>query len=174
MTSKIKIFGPDFGNFFLPQMVLRELDQPEHARQGRAYVWATSAKAAAARLSEFNIGARPRDLRVAHDTTAQLLDQQHDWLDGTVLCLPLNGGGRVIELSEPTILDGTPPLRSYTMRHIGTLAHPRAVFVPSPDFEPVVTDAMVDAARNVLADYEETMPIREALAAALRAQRGAV
>jgi hypothetical protein len=176
---KLKIYShTDYGNAILPRDVLEALTESRWTRQGHLYIWATTAKAAAARLAELGLGTNsPRDLRVCDDHgTVATLNAAHNWADGTVLAVRLSGGGPVVWITDHpdrTVLDEPRLLRT-----VGELRHGIALHLAA-DLQPAVTDAMVSAALDVLAS---SIPdgtqvgwllggMRPAIAAALNAQR---
>lgn len=175
MTRKLKIYShADYGNAMLPRDVLDALGSDRWTRQGHLYIWATTAKAAVERLAELNLGtSSPRTLRVCDDRgTTAALNTAHNWANGTVLAVRLSGGGPVVEITENpdrTVLDSPRALRT-----VGELRH-GINFHPADGLEPLVTDAMVDAAMAVLdEDHENTTgptALRLALVAALTAQK---
>lgn len=180
MTRKLKIYSDaEYGNIFLPADIVEALGQHSHARQGNVYVWATTAKAAAARLDALGIDVRsPRSLRVVTHPAALMLDSAQDWPENTVLITRVSSGGPVVEVISAELVSERPYGVERTMRCIGELTY-GTHFRPSGDLEPVVTDAMVDAALDALG---VTMPdgvphgwlirnMRPALAAALKTQR---
>lgn len=179
MTRKLKIYShADSCNSFLPPDVITALGERSHVRQGTVYVWATTAKAATVRLDALGLHVNsPRDLRVADHGTARTLDEAFPWPESTVLAVRLSGGGPVVEIvSAQAATDRLYDIKR-TLRTVGDLSN-RLRFTPADVLEPVVTEAMVDAALDALG---ATMPdgafpgwmIRNmpaAIAAALKAQ----
>lgn len=170
MPRTLKPYGlREFGSsVFLPSDVMQALGEPSGHRQGRLLIWATTARAAYEHAEAVGLGGivrSSRELALAMGYDVGTLDSAFPWPDGTVLAMASRGSGPVVEIAKLTIA------ATRTMRVIGHLKRQEGyVFTPA-DMSMAVTDAMVDAARNVLADYDETLPIREAIAAALQAQR---
>jgi hypothetical protein len=177
MTSKLKVYSHvDSGNAMLPRDVLEALGANRWVRQGHLYVWATTAKAAAQRLTELGLGHdSPRTLRVCeHFSIIDALAAAHNWPEGTVLATSLGDGGPVVEITENpdrSVLETPRELRC-----VGELRRD-TVFRPADCLTPVVTDAMYDAALDTLVIPDGTpvgwliTGMRPAIAAALRAQR---
>lgn len=166
-TRKLKPYGlRQFGSsVFLPPDVMQALDEPPGRRQGRLLIWAATARAAYEHAEKVGLGGiirNSRELSPAMGYDVETLDAAYPWAEGTVLAYSSNGVGPVIEIAR--LNDAA----TRTLRHIGHIGRPqRPIFTPA-DMSMAVTDDMVDAARAVLADYEETLPIREAIAAALQ------
>lgn len=175
MTSKLKVYSHiDSGNAMLPRDVLEALGANRWVRQGHLYVWATTAKAAAQRLTELRLGSgSPRELRICdHFSIIDALAAAHNWPEDTVLAARLSGGGPVVEITENpdrSVLEAARALRCVGELRSGI------VFRPADCLTPVVTDAMYDAALDTLV-IPDGIPVgwlitgmRPAIAAALSA-----
>jgi hypothetical protein len=173
MARELKVYAVrDFArSAWLPRDVLDALDEPNHHWQGRILVWATTARAAFEYLNNcgLNVVRSARELGPAMGYDIQTLNAAFSWPEGTILATNSFGRGPVVEVVRQA---GDQPEQKRRLRVVGHLDRPdRPIFTP---VEPIVTDAMVDAAADVLApDFEITTldELRAALAAALKAQR---
>lgn len=170
---RLKIYThAEYGDCFLSRDVLDALESPRHVRQGRVYVWALTAKAAAEYLTVVGLPIAPRKLRLAGGNDAVALDQAFPWPEGTVLATRLTGGA-VVELSLAT-KDGALGRSVLRLGELvsGTRFRPAENF--PLDIEPEVTDDMVDTAYAVLPGWVarelESQLMRAAITAALAAR----
>jgi hypothetical protein len=175
---KLKIYThAEFGDGFLSREVLDALESPRHVRQGRVYVWARTAKAAAEYLTAVGMSIAPRKLRLATGNDSVALDEALPWPEGTVLATRLTGGA-VVELSLAT-RDGS---LERVVRRLGDLDSVMR-FRSAEDFsverDLTVTRPMLDAAVNALT-IPDGIPVawllrdmKKAIAAALKVQREA-
>jgi hypothetical protein len=172
--TEIKIYTIRQGcNAYLPRDVLDAVGAPANDRQGRMFVWATTATMAMLRLESLNLGPLThRELGEAHGHLVDTL-ASWGWDDGTVLATANTGYGLVVHISPPNAKDGP----SRVLRTVGELVYGVVNFRPAADLEPQVTDAMVEAADDAIQDAGvckwEIDPdqIRIALTAALKVQR---
>lgn len=175
MSKQLKVYGHrERINCFLPRDVLTLLSAPSHVVQGQLLIWATTTQAAADRVEALGLRVRSaRDLcvyRAGDDLMA--LQEARAWPDGTVLAT-MGHHGTVVSITENpdrSVL-GSP----YAVTVIGKLRY-GTQFVPGPDFEVEVTEAMLNAAINATVTeytYCDANSLRAAIAAALDVQREA-
>jgi hypothetical protein len=179
--SRLKVYTyRNSSDTFLPADVIAALDEHSHIRQGRLFVWATSATAAAERLTILNLShCTARALHLAVGPTVDGLAADRDWPAGTVLAMRLAGRSPVVEIADPST-DDVLTLARRALRRVGRYTYD-GHFFPSGELEPEVTKAMIDAANAELPPWivneleiQRQSPghlMRAALAAALRAQR---
>jgi hypothetical protein len=174
---KLKIYThAEYGDCYLSRNVLDALESPRHVRQGRVYVWALTAKAAAEYLTAVGLPIASRKLRLAGDNDAVALDGAFPWPEGTVLVTRMTGGA-VVELSLATKGGSL----EQSVRRLGELVSGtrfRPVDDFSTDVEPEVTENMLNAATNALSGRVINRPnilssseLRGVILAALRAQQ---
>jgi hypothetical protein len=139
--SRLKVYTyRNSSDTFLPADVIAALDEHSHIRQGRLFIWATSAAAAAERLTILNLRhCTARALRLAGGSTVDGLTAGHDWPDGTVLAMRLAGRSPVIEITDPSTEDVL-ALSRRAVRLVGRYTYD-GHFFPSPELESEVTDA---------------------------------
>jgi hypothetical protein len=171
---KLKIYThAEYGDCFLARNVLDALDSPRHIRQGRVYVWATTAKAAAGYLTAVGLPITPRKLRLASGNDSVALDEAFPWPEGTVLATRMTGGA-VAEITLALEDDSI----NHVARRLGDLVSATR-FCPASDFstdvEPEVTEAMLNAAISALPGHVIDRPdilsaseLRGVILAALR------
>jgi hypothetical protein len=176
--SRLKVYTyRNSSDTFLPADVTAALEENSHIRQGRLFIWATSAVAAAERLTILNLHhCTARALRLAVGPTVDGLTAGCDWPDGTVLAMRLAGRSPVVEITDPSTEDVL-TLARRAVRLVGRYTYD-GHFFPSSELEPDVTEAMVDAAHEACMaaaqDGSTAMGrdwVRIAVTAALRAQR---
>lgn len=160
---------------FLPLDVITALEENSHIRQGRLFIWATSAAAAAERLTILNLShCTARALRAAVGPTVDGLTAGRDWPAGTVLAMRLAGRSPVVEITDPSSEDIL-TLSRRGVRLVGRYTYD-GHFFPSAELEPEVTEAMVVAATKASAERKTAgggsySRMHAAITAALRAQR---
>lgn len=169
MTRQLKVYGyRERTNCFLPRDVLTALGAPRHVQQGQLMIWATTTKAAFERCADLGLSVRnPRDLGTLCGTDVTTLAALREWPDGTVLA-SLGYQGTIVEICDNP--DRTVLESPYSLTVIGKLEFARTVFTPRSDFEPEITDAMLNAAINATAgSYTHLLQGAETLRAAIRA-----
>jgi hypothetical protein len=175
MTRQLKVYGHrERRDCFLPRDILTALGAPSHVVQGQLLIWATTTRAAFLRTIDLGLRLRSeRDLcvyRSGDDLMA--LKEAREWPDGTVLATMGHHGtvASVTENPDRSVV-GSP----YTVTAIGKLRY-GTQFVPGPDFEVEVTEAMLNAAINATVTeytYCDARSLRAAIYAALNVQREA-
>lgn len=134
---------------FLPSDVLDALGEPSHIRQGSLIVFATTATEAWRLTENARLGVRsPRGLRIAEGSDAQALTTAGYAVVNAMFAMPMNGNAVV------HIQGGQHFENSRHVERIGELTgdYRTRRFVPDVAPQPVVTDAMLDAAYEAFGD----------------------
>lgn len=160
MTRKVRAYTHrETGDSFLPRDVLDALGVPNHVNQGRLIVFAKSATAAQQRCAALRLpGIRStRDLRIATGNDVDALVANEANQDDAAYALSSGEGSAVVGLYSLMADDYAETGNRYRQaERIGEIirdANGRCRFVPDDAPEPVVTDAMLDAARAVFANH---------------------
>lgn len=150
---------------FPPRDVLDALGAPRQVRQARIIVFAATQQAAFGALSRRGMNPRiPRDLGPASGIDVRAIIAQHDNEPNSVYA---THGGNIVRVHADA--DGTGRyMTAYYFRNAdGHAVVDSAEPVERPD--PVVTDAMVDAAFAALPGWISREPIRDSMRAAITA-----